>query len=631
MTLVTAQLCSVATAQPPVVPPPTTTLWNFLGIPQAFNKMRDARVNRNGNRPNAERKPPLKRIGDPANLFSKNPAIKTAAEVKTEEDLAKQKIKAIKYLGTIGCGCYPGVKEALLAALDDCTEAVRLAAANALAEAAGCVCRACNKTCCDLEVRAKLADVAFGMTEDGCPKEASAEVRAAAARALNACGGPPPQAEPIQVPEREVPLPLDGREIPTPPLPPPVPPQPSVRFMRPAPKSLSQSTNVGPQIFAHAEPEMTVMSSRQTTTVRAKVTSQQPVFVTDSNNLVVQSQPASVPFGSPAPAKAEPTAPASQPKAAPQVAVSQPKAAPQVANPQADIASQPMPAAPKTMLAPKAEPIAPAPQVTAKPQPVAAQPKAEPAPMPKPQSNVQASRPASMKPVTIEPSFPPAKKPQPKVAASAHPLTPTTPRLVTDAAPAQAKTEVLTLSKPQTSIATKTAPPAAPAPFVAQQSKPLAAKQTPAPAKAPLTPTKQPTLAATTPAQPKPVKADTISKREVEPATPAQVIASTASIFDGEVVTVNKDAGMVRLDLAGGNAAKVGQRVRVYQTKDARRIRLGELEIVHNDAGAVWARPTDGVSVSNISTSDVVMLLSATSAPTQTVRKPVIASDTFRR
>jgi hypothetical protein len=73
----------------------------------------------------------------PANLESQNPALKAAAKVKSEEDLAPQKIKAIKYLATIGCGCYPGVREALLAALDDCTESVRYEAAIAFCQAAG--------------------------------------------------------------------------------------------------------------------------------------------------------------------------------------------------------------------------------------------------------------------------------------------------------------------------------------------------------------------------------------------------------------------------------------------------------------------------------------------------------------
>ncbi len=135
---------SALAADPPVpaapAPAAPNTLWSFLGIPQACNKIKDAHINKKGDKPCKERVPPLKRIADPANLESQNPAIKEAAKVKADEDLAPQKIKAIKYLATVGCGCYPGVREALLAGLDDCTEEVRYQAAVAFSQAAGNPC-----------------------------------------------------------------------------------------------------------------------------------------------------------------------------------------------------------------------------------------------------------------------------------------------------------------------------------------------------------------------------------------------------------------------------------------------------------------------------------------------------------
>ena len=234
----------VADAQAPASPP---TIWSSLGIPQGFQKMRDTSVNRRGNRPNLERKPPLKRIADPANLESENPAIKAAAKIKTEEDLAPQKIKAIKYLAEVGCGCYPGVADALVKALDDCTEEVRYQAAIALCQASGNPCNACGGLgCCSAAVMTKLQEKAHGQDAQGCPKESSARVRAAAQNALNACrrlvpGSPvidggkieyPREAPPVEVPP-EGPGTLRGME-PTPangqpPIPPldgqpPVPP-----------------------------------------------------------------------------------------------------------------------------------------------------------------------------------------------------------------------------------------------------------------------------------------------------------------------------------------------------------------------------------------------------------------------
>ena len=114
--------------------------------------------------------------------------IKAAAKIKTEEDLAQQKIKAIKYLATIGCGCYPGVKDALLAALEDCTEEVRYEGALAFCEAAGNPCKQCNQSgCCAADVMTKLREMAYGQDDKCCFTEPSARVRAMAASALKRC------------------------------------------------------------------------------------------------------------------------------------------------------------------------------------------------------------------------------------------------------------------------------------------------------------------------------------------------------------------------------------------------------------------------------------------------------------
>lgn len=204
---------AASAAEPPAAPtaaaaPPT--LWSFLGVKQSVDKYKkhltvhqekkaEKQALQGGHAclkhlfgplcpcgcPKCEllkKKPPLAPLADPANLESPNPAIKAAAEIKTEVDLAPQKIKAIRYLSTIGCGCYPQVKPALLAALDDCTEEVRYEAALAFCRAAGNPCSVCNSSsCCDPEVRKKLADLASGVDDQDCWKEPSTRVRAAAA------------------------------------------------------------------------------------------------------------------------------------------------------------------------------------------------------------------------------------------------------------------------------------------------------------------------------------------------------------------------------------------------------------------------------------------------------------------
>lgn len=163
-----------------------------MGIPQGLQKIRDVTVNRHGNFPGLERKPPVKRIGDPANLESDNPAIKAAAEIKQAEDLKMQKIKAIKFLATMGCGCYDKegkITDALLAAMDDCTPDVRLAAIDAIADTAnGECCKSCGSTsCCSEKVTKRLSEIAYERDDNGCMLEPSAEIRAAAAKALKIC------------------------------------------------------------------------------------------------------------------------------------------------------------------------------------------------------------------------------------------------------------------------------------------------------------------------------------------------------------------------------------------------------------------------------------------------------------
>ena len=141
--------------------------------------------------PGLEATPPILAITDPANMNSSNPAVAARGRAaKSDEDQAPQKIKAIRYLATLGCaGCYPGIDDALLASLDDCTEEVRYEAAKAFRDLSGLPCTTCKtKACCSEKVRKKLAEVANKM-ENGCYKESSARVRRMCRLALAGCGG----------------------------------------------------------------------------------------------------------------------------------------------------------------------------------------------------------------------------------------------------------------------------------------------------------------------------------------------------------------------------------------------------------------------------------------------------------
>jgi hypothetical protein len=181
----------------------------FCGkLASGFRTFIDRIRNRIGLRfPGLEAKPPLRAIADPANKNSPTPAVAAAAKVKEDEDRAEQKIKALRYLATIGCsGCHPEVADALLAALDDCTEEVRYEAVRALREAVGC-CAECNpKQCCTPKIMKRLGELAMETTNGCCPKEPSARVRRLARIVLNQCAGTPteaPKPQPNEGPSRE--------------------------------------------------------------------------------------------------------------------------------------------------------------------------------------------------------------------------------------------------------------------------------------------------------------------------------------------------------------------------------------------------------------------------------------------
>ncbi len=172
---------------------PKQTLPQFLGINGACEGIKGL-INRLRNRlgsiwPGLEAKPELLSLTDPANLDSGNPAVASAASVKAEEDAAAQKAKAIAYLATVGCaGCYPGIEDALLAALDDCTELVRFETAKALRSTALMPCKnCCRSACCGPKIRAKLTKLAYETDAQGCYLESSDRVRRMARLAIANC------------------------------------------------------------------------------------------------------------------------------------------------------------------------------------------------------------------------------------------------------------------------------------------------------------------------------------------------------------------------------------------------------------------------------------------------------------
>src|SRR5262245_54622928 len=172
---------------------PKQTLPQFLGIATVCTEIKTL-CNNIRNRlgaiwPGLEAKPPVLALTDPANLDSANPAVASAAEVKGAEDGAAQKAKAIAYLASIGCaGCYPGIEEALIAALDDCTELIRFETLKALRQQSMGPCKNCCRSyCCGPKLREKMEKLAYEMDSNGCYVEPSGRGRRVALRALCNC------------------------------------------------------------------------------------------------------------------------------------------------------------------------------------------------------------------------------------------------------------------------------------------------------------------------------------------------------------------------------------------------------------------------------------------------------------
>ena len=222
----------VAIAPPAQACCPKQTLPQFLGITGACEGVKGL-IDRLRNHlgaiwPGLEAKPEVLALSDPANLESPNPAVQGAAAIKAEEDAAAQKAKAIAYLASVGCaGCYPGVEEALLAALDDCTELLRFETAKALRSTAHGPCKnCCRSACCGPKVREKLEKLAYELDAQGCYVEPSDRVRRMARLALANCNCVPlkPGATPQQTLPPEGPGPADA---------PPPPPPATASILRP--------------------------------------------------------------------------------------------------------------------------------------------------------------------------------------------------------------------------------------------------------------------------------------------------------------------------------------------------------------------------------------------------------------
>jgi hypothetical protein len=139
--------------------------------------------------PALEPKPLSLPLSHPASAASPSPAVAAAHKVKKAKVVKAAKIKAMAVLAGEDCVANPYVEEGILAALDDVSADVRIAAVEAvIASRSGCD-PGCSG-CCSDPIRRKLTRMVFEKTGPCCWDEPSSKARRLARLALDACGGP---------------------------------------------------------------------------------------------------------------------------------------------------------------------------------------------------------------------------------------------------------------------------------------------------------------------------------------------------------------------------------------------------------------------------------------------------------
>ncbi len=121
-------------------------------------------------------------VCDPSCLESPAPAVATAAALQLAEAAAPGKAKAMAYLATLDSCRNPQIEEAFLAAMDDPSDSVRIAAVQGVIDmntrCGGC--RTCGygcAGCCTPAIQSKLLKLAFETNEMGCWCEHNPKVR----------------------------------------------------------------------------------------------------------------------------------------------------------------------------------------------------------------------------------------------------------------------------------------------------------------------------------------------------------------------------------------------------------------------------------------------------------------------
>jgi hypothetical protein len=560
---------------PPAAPVgPAPTLWHYLGLRQGSWMRRDAFLNRSGNRPWAERTPPLKRLADPALADVDNAAIKKAQQIKAEEELAPQKIKAIKYLATLGCGkCYKGVDEAFLESLKDCTEAVRYETVMALQSIPNQECPMCDNDCCTEKITEELAKIAYERDPDhpDCWYEPSARIREAAKETMSVCcpnRGAPPMAEtiPDQPPEEGGPTP-----------PPPVEGGGPSAHRGSQGKVAMFGGIYGRQV---SQPQRSRPNPSQQAVVQRQH-AQQPqvkrpttVWVADADTAPVAEVP--VPVVQPT-RQMRPIRPVARP-----VVVAEPVEMPAE---EAVVESHDVPTYNDTAVE---APVVAESKPVVEPVPAIEQPASAPQVF-QPQQTVTESAPEAveepaLQPVIRQPGNLTMRAKRPALIAA----TPS-PELIQEIAPPAA-----IVTQPASAGSSLIQQPANFGPTIRRASaeEPAAYVEVASPAE-------EATIEAQASDAGQAVQQAPVSRPQASSARPAT---------RGVVAKVTASAGTVQLRFAGGTKPEIGSRLHVQHKYLLNSSNVGELEIIAAGSDLVTARPVNNTNLSKISSGDVVVL-----------------------
>lgn len=183
---------SVEGTTAPIIPPEPMTLPRFLGLDVVGRRCHLAKslVHEHVGHYVPLLKPvPLPvPLSHPSNAKHPSPAVAAAHHVQKAKADKVAKVAAVKVLAGESCHDNPHIEAGLLAALDDASPDVRIAAIEAvLRSTRGCE-DGCGR-CCSPAIVQKLSKIAYEKKEASCFVEPSSKARRLARLAIDACVG----------------------------------------------------------------------------------------------------------------------------------------------------------------------------------------------------------------------------------------------------------------------------------------------------------------------------------------------------------------------------------------------------------------------------------------------------------